>query len=51
VNKDYAPTRSVKQKALAPATNKHPYHDGVIRYYKEVELWSAANAKQQAAVK
>jgi len=51
VNKDYPPTRSVKQSALAPASNMHPYHDGAIKFYKEVGLWSAANAKQQAAVK
>lgn len=50
INKAYAPTRSVKQAALAPASNMHPYHDGAIKYYKEVGLWSAANAKQQAAV-
>ena len=50
INKDYPPTRSVKQSALAPASNMHPYHDGAIKFYKEVGLWSAANAKQQAAV-
>lgn len=51
INKDYPPTRGVKQAKLAPASNMHPYHDGAIKYYKEVGLWSAANAKQQAAVK
>ena len=51
INKDYPPTRSVKQAKLAPPSNMHPYHDGAIKFYKEVGLWSAANAKQQAAVK
>lgn len=51
LQKAYAPLRGVKQSALAPATNPHPYHAGAIKYYKEVGLWSAANAKQQAAVK
>ena len=51
MNKAYPPTRGVKQAKLAPANNMHPYHDGAIKYYKEVGLWAAANAKQQAAVK
>jgi len=50
INKAYGPTRSVKWAALAPASNMHPYHDGAIKYYKEIGLWTAANAKQQAAV-
>ncbi len=51
MNKAYPPTRGVKQAKLAPSNNMHPYHDGAIKYYKEVGLWSAANAKQQAAAK
>lgn len=50
LQKAYGPLRSVKQTALAPASNPHPYHDGVIRYMKEVGLWTAENDAQQKRV-
>lgn len=47
LQKAYGPLRGVKQTQLVPPTNPHPYHDGVVRYMKEVGLWSEANEQQQ----
>jgi TRAP transporter TAXI family solute receptor len=51
LQKDYGPLRGIPQNGLAPASNPHPFHDGAIKYYKEVGLWTAENDKRQAAVK
>ena len=40
--------RSVKAEQLAPANFGHPYHDGAVRYFEEVGLWTPAHAKKQA---
>mgnify|MGYP006167916289 CR=1 FL=1 len=49
LQKAYGPLRGVKQNAITPPTNPHPYHAGVVKYMKEVGNWSAANEKQQQA--
>lgn len=43
----YGPLRGVKQTELTPSSNPHPYHDGVVRYMKEVGLWTAENQAAQ----
>ena len=48
LQKDYPPLRGTPQKALAPSNNAMPYHPGAIKYWKEVGLWTAANAADQA---
>jgi len=48
LQKDYPPLRGVQVNELAPASNVIPYHEGAIRYYKEVGLWSAENEATQA---
>ena len=50
MQKAYGPLRPLHMDKIAPATNPHPYHPGVIKYLKEKGLWSAANEKQQKAV-
>jgi len=49
LQKSYGPLRGVPQDQICPPTNPHPYHAGVVKYLKEVKLWSAAHEKQQAA--
>jgi len=43
--------RGLKPNELAPSDNPHPYHDGAIKFYKEVGMWTPAHAKQQAMFK
>jgi TRAP transporter TAXI family solute receptor len=50
LQKDYPPLRGTPQSGLAPSLNAMPYHTGAIRYWKEVGMWTAANAKQQAVL-
>ena len=50
LQKDYPPLRGTPQAALAPSGNAMPYHPGAIRYWKEVGMWTAANAASQAKV-
>ncbi|NKB20559.1 MAG: TAXI family TRAP transporter solute-binding subunit [Alphaproteobacteria bacterium] len=50
MQKSVGPLRPLHMDKIAPATNPHPYHDGVVKYLKEKGLWTAANAKQQKAV-
>ena len=50
MQKAYGPLRALHMDKIAPPTNPHPYHPGVIKYLKEKGLWSAANATQQKAV-
>tara|TARA_R110000787_G_scaffold36987_5_gene94252 strand:+ start:1637 stop:2632 length:996 start_codon:yes stop_codon:yes gene_type:complete len=48
MQKDYPPLRGTAADALIPANNPIPYHPGAIKYFKEVGLYSEANAKQDA---
>ncbi|MGB7180514.1 MAG: TAXI family TRAP transporter solute-binding subunit [Burkholderiaceae bacterium] len=48
--KDYPPTRGVKQNQLAPVPNAIPYHNGAVRFYKEAGLWTADHDKAQASL-
>lgn len=41
--------RGVPAEELAPVNVSHPYHDGAVRYFKEVGMWTDAHeARQQA---
>ena len=48
MQKDYPPLRGTKH--IAPANNPVPYHAGAARYYKEVGIYTDANAKNDAAL-
>lgn len=48
LQKDYGPLRGTKQAKLAPANNPIPYHPGAAKYYKEVGIYTDANAKNDA---
>ena len=50
MQKSVGPLRPLPMNKIAPATNPHPYHPGVIKYLKEKGLWTAANEKNQRAV-
>ena len=50
MQKSVGPLRPLHMNKIAPPTNPHPYHPGVVKYLKEKGLWSAANEKQQKAV-
>ena len=50
MQKDYAPLRGTKQSAIAPPNNPIPYHPGAAKYYKEVGLYTEANAKNDAGL-
>ena len=50
MQKTVGPLRPLHMDKIAPPTNPHPYHPGVVKYLKEKGLWSDANQKQQDAV-
>ena len=50
MQKAYGPLRGVADNKIAPATNPIPYHEGAVRYFKEIGIWTAANEKRQAEV-
>jgi TRAP-type uncharacterized transport system substrate-binding protein len=45
---DYPVLSGMPRSGLVPADNPHPYHDGAVRYYKEVGLWTEAHEQNQA---
>jgi len=50
MQKSVGPLRPLHMNKIAPPTNPHPYHPGVVKYLKEKGLWSDANEKNQRAV-
>ncbi len=50
MQKAYGPLRGVAQDKIAPATNPIPYHNGAVRYFKEIGIWTPANEKRQSEV-
>ncbi len=50
LQKDYPPLRGTQQKYLAPSNNPIPYHPGAVKYYKEVGIYSDANAKNDSGL-
>jgi len=40
--------KSVKADQLVPLNFGHPYHDGAVRYFEEVGLWTPEHAERQA---
>lgn len=49
MQKAYGPLRPLDMDKIVPPTNPHPYHEGVVRYWKEKGLWTDAHEKQQQA--
>jgi TRAP transporter TAXI family solute receptor len=50
LQKDVPALRRISAKDLAPANFGHPYHEGAVRLFKEVGLWTPAHEKQQEAL-
>jgi TRAP transporter TAXI family solute receptor len=50
MQKVYGPLRALNKDNIVPPTNPHPYHDGVVTYWKEVGLWTDAHETQQRKV-
>lgn len=48
LQKDYPQLRDLAADDIAPSSNFHPYHEGAIRYYREVGLWTEAHEQNQA---
>jgi len=48
LQQDYPPMRSVGKDAVPMVDPTIPYHEGAIRYYKEVGLWSDAHEAHHA---
>ncbi|SVA76827.1 uncharacterized protein METZ01_LOCUS129681 [marine metagenome] len=44
---DYPVLSSTPPDGLVPSDNPHPYHDGAIRYYKDVGLWTESHDQNQ----
>jgi uncharacterized protein len=40
--------RSVSEQDFAPVNIGHPYHEGAIRYFKEIGLWTGAHEQLQS---
>jgi TRAP transporter TAXI family solute receptor len=47
MQKTYGPLRPLPKDKIVPPTNPHPYHAGVVKYWKEIGLWTSAHEKQQ----
>lgn len=47
LQRDYGPLRGVAQSDLALATPTAPYHDGAVKFFKEVGLWTAEHQAHQ----
>jgi len=45
---NYAMLTNVPPQGLVPANSPIPYHEGAIRYFREVGLWSEAHEENQA---
>jgi hypothetical protein len=41
--------RGMKPEQMVPEKLSHPFHDGAIRYFKEIGLWTPELDAQQAA--
>ena len=48
LRREYVQLANQPADAIAPADVNHPYHDGAIRYYREVGLWTDAHEQNQA---
>jgi uncharacterized protein len=42
--------RSVPATAIAPVNIGHPWHEGAVRYFREVGLWTEAHEQRQQAL-
>ena len=47
LRREHVQMRDQPAEALAPADARHPYHDGAVRYYREVGLWTDAHQRNQ----
>ncbi len=50
LRREYVQMADTPAEAIAPANNLHPYHEGAIRYYREVGLWTEAHERNQQRV-
>lgn len=50
LRRTYAQMSTTTAEAVAPADTLHPYHQGAIRYFREVGLWTEAHEANQARV-
>ena len=50
LQKDVPALRAIPAKDLAPVNFGHPYHEGAVRFFKEVGLWTPAHEKRQEAL-
>ena len=48
LRREYVQLANQPADAIAPADTNHPYHEGAIRYYREVGLWTDAHERNQA---
>lgn len=50
LQEDYGVLRRTPVEMISAPTNTTPYHPGAIRYFKEVDLWSADNDAREATL-
>lgn len=50
LQKDVPGLRGTNADGLVPLNMSHPYHEGAIRYFKEVGLWTAEHDRRQQAL-
>jgi TRAP-type uncharacterized transport system substrate-binding protein len=50
LQKDVPALRAVPAEDLAPVSFGHPYHEGAVRFFKEVGLWTPTHDKRQEAL-
>lgn len=50
VQETLPPLRGHQAKDMVPSGLSHPFHEGAVRYFKEVGLWTDAHQKQQDAL-
>ena len=50
MRKEVPALRAIPAKDLAPVNFGHPYHEGAVRFFKEVGLWTPAHQGRQDAL-
>jgi len=47
LRRDYTQIAEMPIEAVVPSNNLHPYHEGAIRYYREIGMWTDAHERNQ----